>query len=132
MDLTQWQQHLSQVGLPSSVCAQTAIVPLVNLAVPPAADFLGGAVAIPGWGSVPPQLTKKISGFGVRGHATKVMALGASGGWLLPFPSPEAWASYEFPVVGKMLHRPGGYPVDSLPKEDAALYGLLANNNKSE
>ena len=51
---------LSQVGLPSSVCAQTAIVPLVHPAVPPAADLLGGAAAIPGWGSVPPQLTKKI------------------------------------------------------------------------
>ena len=51
---------LSQVGLPSSVCGQTAIVPLVNPAVPPAADLLGGPVAIPGWGSVPPRLTKKI------------------------------------------------------------------------
>ena len=37
-----------------------------------------------------------------------------------------------FPVVGRMLHRSGGYPVDSLPREDAALYDLLANNNKSE
>ena len=37
-----------------------AIVVLVNPAVPPAADLLGEAVAIPGWGSVPPRLTKKI------------------------------------------------------------------------
>ena len=51
---------LSQVGLTSSVCGQTAIVPLVNPAVPPAADLLGGPVAMPGWGSVPPRLTKKI------------------------------------------------------------------------
>ena len=50
---------LSQVGLPSPVCGQTAIVPLVNSAVPPAADLFGGPVAIPGWGSVPPRLTKK-------------------------------------------------------------------------
>ena len=47
---------LSQVG---PVCGQTAIVPLVNPAVPPAADLLGGPVAIPGWGSLPPRLTKK-------------------------------------------------------------------------
>ena len=51
---------LSRVGLPSSECAQTAIVPLVNPAVPPVADLCGGAAAIPGWGSVPPRLTKKI------------------------------------------------------------------------
>ena len=51
---------LSQVGLPSPVCGQTAIVPLVNPAVPPAADLLGGPVAIPGWGSLPPRLTRKI------------------------------------------------------------------------
>ena len=45
---------LSQVGLPSSVCEQTAIVPLVNPAVPPAADLLGGPVAIPVWGRCHP------------------------------------------------------------------------------
>ena len=50
---------MSQVGLPSSLCGQTATVPLVNPAVPPVADLLGGPVAIPGWGSLPPWLTKK-------------------------------------------------------------------------
>ena len=32
---------LSQVGLPSPVCAQMTIVPLVNPAVPPVANLLG-------------------------------------------------------------------------------------------
>ena len=31
----------------------------MNPVVPPAADLLGGAAAIPGWGSVPPRLVKK-------------------------------------------------------------------------
>ena len=41
---------LSQVGLPSPVCVQTAVVPLVNPAIPLVADLLGGAAAIPGLG----------------------------------------------------------------------------------
>ena len=49
---------MSQVGLPTSVCGQTAICPVVNPAVPPAADLVGGAMALPGWGSVPPRLVK--------------------------------------------------------------------------
>ena len=39
---------------------QTAIVPVVNPVVPPVADLFGRAAAIPGWGSVPPCLVKKI------------------------------------------------------------------------
>ena len=31
----------------------------MNLVVLPAADLLGGAAAIPGWGSMPPRLVKK-------------------------------------------------------------------------
>ena len=38
---------ISHIGLPVSVGGQTAIVPLVNPVVPPAADLLGVAVAIP-------------------------------------------------------------------------------------
>ena len=51
---------MSQVGLPTSVCGQTAIVPVINPALPPAADPVGGAMALPEWGSVPPRLVKKI------------------------------------------------------------------------
>ena len=51
-----------------------AIVVLVNPAVPPAADLLGEAVAIPGWGSVPPRLTKhwslSICGSCYQSHGT--------------------------------------------------------------
>ena len=47
---------MGQVGLPTSVCGQTAIVPMVN-PVSPAANLVGGA---PGWGSVPPCLVMKI------------------------------------------------------------------------
>jgi len=53
---------MSQVGLPTSVCGQTAIVPVVNPVVAPAADLVGGAMALPGWGSVPPCLVQKILG----------------------------------------------------------------------
>ena len=41
---------VSQVGLPTSVCGQKAIVPVVNPVVPPVADLVGGAMALPGWG----------------------------------------------------------------------------------
>ena len=51
---------MSQVGLPTSVCGQTAIVLVVNPVVPPAADLVGGAMALRGWGLVPPRLVKKI------------------------------------------------------------------------
>ena len=51
---------MSQVGLLTSVCGQKAIVPVVNPVVPPAADLVGGAMALPGWGSVPPCLVQKI------------------------------------------------------------------------
>ena len=51
---------MSQVGLPTSVCGQTAIVSVINPALPPAADPVGGAMALPGWGSVLPRLVKKI------------------------------------------------------------------------
>ena len=67
---------MSQVGLPTSVCGQTAIVPVVNSVVPPAADLVGGAMALPGWGSVPPRLVKK------------VLALEFVDMWELP---PESW-----------------------------------------
>ena len=47
------------------MCGQTAICPVVNPAVPPAADLVGGAMALPGGGgggggggSVPPRLVK--------------------------------------------------------------------------
>ena len=126
---------MSQVGLPSPVCGQTAIVPLVNPAVPPAADLLGGPVAIPGWGSLPPRLTKKNPGSGIRGHVgatAGVMAPGTGRGWLLPFPSPEAWASHKFPTVGRMLRCPGGDPVNSLSRKDATFYDLLENNYQSK
>ena len=51
---------MSQVGLPTSVCGQTVIVPVVNPVVPPAANLVGGAMALRGWGLVPPRLVKKI------------------------------------------------------------------------
>ena len=51
---------MSPVGLPTSVCGQTAIVPVINPALPPAADLVGGAMALSGLGSVPPRLVKKI------------------------------------------------------------------------
>ena len=51
---------MSQVELPLSVCGQTAIVPVINPVVLPAADLVGGAMALPGWGSVPPCLVQKI------------------------------------------------------------------------
>ena len=51
---------MSQVGLPTSVCGQTTIVPVVNSVVPPVADLVGGAMVLPRWGSVPPRLVKKI------------------------------------------------------------------------
>ena len=51
---------VSQVELPTSVCGQKAIVPVVNPVVLPAADLVGGAMALPGWGSVPPCLVQKI------------------------------------------------------------------------
>ena len=82
---------LSQVGIPSSVCGQTDIVPLVNPAVPLAADLLVGAVAIPGWGVGAIPVDKENLGSGIRGHVGAsggVMAPGAGRGWLLPFPSP--------------------------------------------
>ena len=39
---------------------QTAIVPVKNPVLPPAADLVGGAMALPEWGLVPPRLMKKI------------------------------------------------------------------------
>ena len=43
---------MSQVGLPTLACGQTAILPMVNTAVPPAADLLrAGVSTVPGWHS---------------------------------------------------------------------------------
>lgn len=94
---------LSQVGLPSSVHAQTTIVRLVNPAVPPVADLLGGTVAIPRLWVCATLVDEEYTGTGVCRHvgaATRVMAIGTSGGWLLPFPSSAVWAGYELPVMG--------------------------------
>ena len=42
------------------MAAKQVIVPVVNPVVPPATDLVGEAMALPGWGSVPPRLVKKI------------------------------------------------------------------------
>ena len=68
-----------------------------------------GAAVIPGWGSVPTRLTKKI------------LALEFVDMWEL---LPESWrlklaeAGYEFPIMGGMLRCFGGYPVNVIPRED--------------
>ena len=105
---------MSHVGVPASVDGQTAIVPLVNPVVPPAADLLGGATAIPGWGSVLPCLVKK---------ALELLPES----WSLE-PVEDNWASNKFPLLGGVLYLTCSDFGCSVPGEDASIHGLLEDD----
>ena len=124
VNLTLVAAAMSHMRVPASVDEQTAIVPLVNPVVPPAADLLGGATAIPGWGSVLPHLVKK---------ALKLL--------------PESW-SLE-PVKGSCCNQRGlvtSFPywvecytslvviltAHAVPREDASIHGLLEDDHESK